>query len=65
MTDRRFQAPWTERLEEALRHVTNGQRLIDQQRDIIKRMKALGRDTTQSEKLLAEFEVHNRYLRTI
>jgi hypothetical protein len=47
---------WAERLEEALRHVTTGQRLIAQQRDIIKRIKAQGGDSTQSERLLAEFE---------
>lgn len=47
---------WTERHQEAQRHVANGQRIIDRQRAIVERLKALKRDTTTSEGLLAAFE---------
>ncbi len=47
---------WIERHEEAKRHVADGQRVIDRQRDLIGRQKALGCDTSRSEELLAAFE---------
>ena len=46
---------WTERHEEAHRHVIDGQRIIDRQLTLIERQKVLGRDTTTSEGLLAAF----------
>jgi hypothetical protein len=46
---------WTERYEEAHRHVIEGQRIINRQLTLIKRQKVLGCDTTNSEGLLAAF----------
>jgi hypothetical protein len=46
---------WTERYEEAHRHVVEGQRIIHRQLTLIERQKVLGRDTTNSEVLLAAF----------
>jgi hypothetical protein len=47
---------WNDRCAQAERHVFDGQRVIDRQRVLIARQKALGADTHQSEALLASFE---------
>jgi hypothetical protein len=47
---------WTERFEEACRHVTEGRRIVDGQRALIERQKASGHDTNEFEHLLASFE---------
>jgi hypothetical protein len=47
---------WIERHDQALRHVTDGLRIVDRQYAVIARKKGLGHDTTLSEALLAEFE---------
>jgi len=46
---------WTERYEQAHRHVIDGQRITDRQLTLIERQKLLGSDTTNSEGLLAAF----------
>ncbi len=56
MRIRGLERTWTERHDEACRHAANGRQVIDRQRDLIKRQKAFGADTTKSEALLATFE---------
>jgi hypothetical protein len=48
--------PWTERYEEAKRHVADGRLVLERQRALIDRQKVLKRDTAVSERLLATFE---------
>jgi hypothetical protein len=47
---------WKDRRAEAARHVTSGNRIIERQRALIARRKALGENTEQSESLLTAFE---------
>ena len=47
---------WPERYAQAQRHVLAGLRTIGRQRALINRQRASGRDTRQSEELLAAFE---------
>ena len=47
---------WEDRHEQALRHVLRGRIIIERQRALIERRKALGADTKQSEELLDRFE---------
>ena len=47
---------WTERRLLALKHVISGRRIIDRQRRAIAQRKAIGADTSESERLLESFE---------
>ncbi len=44
------------RIAAAARHVEQGRRIIERQREAIAKLKKLGKDTAHSEKLLALFE---------
>jgi hypothetical protein len=47
---------WTERRALALQHVISGRRIIERQRSAIAQRKAVGADTSESERLLENFE---------
>jgi hypothetical protein len=47
---------WLERRALALRHVENGRLIVDRQRTLIARIKALGVNTDEAESLLKAFE---------
>jgi len=49
-------ASWRERHDLAARHVADVRLVIDRQRTLIDRQRALGYDTAKSEDLLATFE---------
>jgi len=44
----------------AYRHVTEGRRILDRQRDVIAKKKAAGLEGEISEQLLAQFEISQR-----
>jgi hypothetical protein len=44
------------KLEQALRHVREGRRIVARQRQLINQQKAAGGDTSSSEELLLQFE---------
>jgi len=47
---------WMERHALALQHVISGRRIIERQRRAIAQRKAIGADTSESERLLESFE---------
>jgi len=51
---------WTERLAIAQRQVTEGQRVIESQRAVIRKLNMMGHDTMDAERLLARFERSQR-----
>ena len=51
---------WTERQAIAQRHVAEGQRVIESQRELIRKENMLGHDTKDAEKMLAKFERSQR-----
>lgn len=44
------------KLEQTLRHVIEGRRIVARQRALIERLRAAGHDSSHSEQLLEEFE---------
>ena len=51
---------WTERHAIAQHHVAEGQRVIESQRELIRKENMLGHDTKDAEKMLAKFERSQR-----
>jgi hypothetical protein len=47
---------WLERRALALKHLESGRRIIERQRQLIARRKAIGANTNESERLLESFE---------
>jgi hypothetical protein len=52
--------PWTQRRALALKHVEDGRRVVEQQRALVRRLKAAGFNVARPEELLQLFEQSQR-----